>query len=143
MPAGSVKGPTGTRSLVGSARVGSILTILVVTFLAFDAVMKVIAAAPAVAATGELGFSAAATQVLGLVLGVATLLYAAPATRVVGAITLTGYLGGAVAVQAQHGAPLGTHVLFGVYIGIMLWGAVWLQNPLLRQLLPFRRSHVA
>jgi len=116
------------------------LTTLVTLFLALDAVMKLVGAQPAIAATVELGFSAHATRNLGLLLSSATLLYVVPATRVLGAIVLTGYLGGAVAIQAVHGSPLATHVLFGVYVGIVLWASIWLRNDGLRQLLPFQRS---
>jgi len=115
------------------------LTLLVALLLALDAGMKLVGAQPAVAATGELGFSATATRYLGLVLSGATLLYVVPATRVLGAILLTGYLGGAVAIHAAHGSPLTTHVLSGVYVGIAVWASVWLRDDGLRQLIPFQR----
>jgi hypothetical protein len=113
---------------------------MVTLFLALDAGMKLTGAQPAVAATGELGFSEAATRLLGLVLGISTLLYLVPKTRILGAILLTGYLGGAVAVQARNGAPVLTHVLFGVYLGMAAWGALWLRDEDLRRLLPFDRN---
>jgi hypothetical protein len=124
-----------------SRHAGAALTVLITLFLALDAGMKITGAEPALAATGELGFSAAATKMLGLVLGVATIIYAVPITRILGAILLTGYLGGAVAVQAVHGSPLATHVLFGVYVGIALWASIWLRNVSLRQLIPTLRSN--
>ena len=67
-----------------------------------------------------------------------TLLYAAPQTAVLGAIMLTGYLGGAVAVKLRIGDPLFTHVLFGVYVGILVWGGIYLRDARLRQILPLR-----
>jgi hypothetical protein len=65
-----------------------------------------------------------------------TLLYAAPQTAVLGAIMLTGYLGGAVAVKLSD--PLFTHVLFGVYVGVLVWGGIYLRDARLRQILPLR-----
>ena len=63
-------------------------------------------------------------------------LYALPRTAVLGAILLTGYLGGAVAAHARLGDPLFTHVLFGVYVGIAVWGGLWLRDPRVRALIP-------
>jgi hypothetical protein len=112
--------------------------VLVTVFLALDAGMKIAGAPPSIVATGELGFSAGATRMLGLLLGAAAVLYVLPVTRVLGAILLTGYLGGAVAVQAQHGNPIPTHVLFGVYVGVTMWAAIWLRSADLRQMIPLR-----
>jgi hypothetical protein len=120
------------------SRAGTALLVLVIAFLGLDAGMKLAGAKVSVDATGELGFSEQSTRLLGAVLALATLLYALPQTRVLGAIALTGYLGGAVAVQAQHGAPLASHILFGVYLGICVWGAVWLLSNEFRRLVPFR-----
>jgi hypothetical protein len=61
-----------------------------------------------------------------------------PRTSVLGAILLTGYLGGAVATHVRVGDPLATHVLFPVYIGIMLWGGLYLRNDRLRALVPLQ-----
>ena len=120
--------------------VGTALVVLVTSFLALDAGMKLAGAQAAIEATGGLGFSPAATRMLGAVLALSTIVYVVPATRVLGAIVVTGYLGGAVAVQAQHGNPVPTHVLFGVYVGVALWGSVWLHNTGVRQLMPLVRS---
>ena len=121
-------------------RSGTALVMLVTLFLALDAGMKLAGAEPAVAATTELGFSTNATRLLGLVLGVCTFLYAVPATRILGAILITGYLGGAIAAHALHGSPLGTHVLFGGYVGVAVWASVWLRSNAVRQLIPYQRA---
>jgi hypothetical protein len=63
-------------------------------------------------------------------------LYAYPPTAFIGAILITAYLGGAVATHARIGSPLATHTLFGVYIGLLAWGGLWLRSPALRALLP-------
>jgi hypothetical protein len=63
-----------------------------------------------------------------------------PATSVLGAILLTGYLGGAIYTHVRVDSPLFTHVLFGVYVGVLAWGGLWLRNPRLRALLPWQRA---
>jgi DoxX-like family len=83
-----------------------------------------------------------ATLVRGLgILGlVCTALYAVPRTSLLGAILLTGYLGGTVATHLRVGSPIFSHMLFGVYLGIMLWGGLYLRDDRVRNLIPFRRS---
>ena len=73
---------------------------------------------------------------LGTLLLVCTLFYLFPRTAVLGAILLTGYLGGAVATHVRVGSPLFSHVLFGVYLGVMMWGGLYLREPRLRALVP-------
>jgi hypothetical protein len=63
-------------------------------------------------------------------------LYAFPKTAVLGAILLTGYLGGAVAAHARLGDPLLTHDLFGVYLGLFVWGGLWFRDARVRALIP-------
>jgi hypothetical protein len=75
-------------------------------------------------------------RAMGLLLFAITALYVSPRTAVLGAILLTGYLGGAVATHARIGDPLFSHALFGVYLGIALWGALWLRAARVRNLLP-------
>jgi hypothetical protein len=73
-----------------------------------------------------------------LMLG-STLLYAIPRTAMLGAVLLTGYLGGAVATHVRVGNPLFSHILFGVYLGLFVWGGLWLRDPRIRALLPLVR----
>ncbi|MER9843294.1 DoxX family protein [Mesorhizobium australicum] len=70
---------------------------------------------------------------------VSTALYALPSTSVLGAILLTAYMGGAIATNARIGNPLFSHTLFGVYLGIILWGGLYLRDPRVRALIPFSR----
>ena len=77
-------------------------------------------------------------RVLGALLLAGTLLFAAPRTAVLGAILLTAYLGGAVAAHVRVGNPLFTHVLFGVYLGVLLWGGLYLRDIRIRALIPLR-----
>ena len=66
------------------------------------------------------------------------LLYVIPRASILGAILLTGYLGGAVAIQLPTGNPFFGEVLFPVYVGIFLWGGIYLRDEQLRTLIPFR-----
>ena len=115
------------------------LTVLVVLFLAMDAGMKIVGVPASIAATEELGFQPSLVPALGWILAIATVLYALPRTSLLGAILLTGYLGGAIAVQLQHGSPIATRVLFGAYLGALAWAGLWLRSSSLRTALPVRR----
>jgi hypothetical protein len=112
---------------------------LAAAFMVMDATMKLLALPIVLEYSGRLGFSGpSVARELGAMLMLATLLYVAPPTAILGAIVLTGYLGGAVAAQFRVGAPLLSHVLFGVYLGAMVWGGLYLREPRLRALLPLR-----
>ena len=76
---------------------------------------------------------------LGIVLLVCVVLYMIPRTSILGAITLTGYLGGAVAAQVRVGHPLFSHTLFPVYVAALVWGGLFLREAWLRALIPLRR----
>ena len=125
---------------IGAARLaGWALSGIAIAFLTLDGTLKLLAVPPVVQATGEIGFSADLVQTLGVTLLVSTALYAAPGTAVLGAILITGFLGGAVSVHVRQHAPLFSHVLFGVYVGVLVWGGLYLRDPRLRALLPLRR----
>jgi hypothetical protein len=114
---------------------------LVIAFLLMDATMKMLALPVVLEASGPLGFPGAAmARGLGILLLLCTLLYAAPRTAVLGAILLTGYLGGAAATHVRVGSPLFTHVLFGVYLGLLLWGGLYLRDAAVRRLIPLRKN---
>lgn len=127
--------PVSRRSL----RAGRAIGALPVLFLLFDGVGKLVKPAPVVEGTLQLGYQASVLVPLGIVLLACTVLYAVPRTAVLGAILLTGYLGGAVATHVRVGNPLATHTLFPIYFGVLLWGSLWLREPRLRALLPLRR----
>ena len=113
---------------------------LVGAFLLMDASMKLLALPVVVQFTGALGFSGVdLIRALGVILAISTILYLAPATSVLGAILLTGYLGGAVAAKVRVGAPMTSDVLFGVYLGVMVWGGLYLRDARVRALIPVRR----
>jgi DoxX-like family len=124
----------------GAVRAGWALSGLAIAFFAMDGAMK-LANLPIVAETSaRLGWPADTGTIYmlaALLLG-STLFYAIPRTAMLGAILLTGYLGGAVATHVRVGSPLFSHVLFGVYLGIIVWGGLWLRDPRLRALIPLR-----
>ena len=117
---------------------GYVLTGLVAAFLAFDTVMKLLQLAPAVQGTTELGYPAGTVVVIGAIELVCLVLYLIPRTSVLGALVLTGYLGGAIATHLRVGSPLPTHTLFPIYVALMVWGGLYLRESRLRELLPFR-----
>ncbi len=113
---------------------GRILSALAILFLLFDGVIKVIQHPEAVRPTVELGYPAGAVLVIGLVQLICLAVYVLPRTAVLGAILLTGYLGGAVATQLRaDGEPF--TILFPIIIGSMIWGGLFLRNARLRDLL--------
>jgi DoxX-like family len=118
---------------------GCVMSGLVIAFLLMDAAMKLMALPVVLEAGAPLGLADMARG-LGTVLLVCTVLYIVPQTAVLGAILLTGFLGGAVATHLRVGSPLFTHVLFGVYLGVLLWGGLYLRDARLRALIPIRTN---
>jgi hypothetical protein len=115
-----------------------ILFAVPVLFLLIDGVMKLILPTPVVEAMPTLGWPVSLARPLGVILLVSLAVYVVPRTTVLGAILLTGYLGGAIATHVRIGNPLATHILFPVYLAVMLWGALYLRDARLRALLSFR-----
>src|SRR5712692_10101318 len=101
---------------------GRILSGLAVLFLIFDAIIKLMQIRPVVETFAQLGYRAGAAVPIGIVLLVCVVIYAIPRTSVLGAILLTGYLGGAVATHVRVGDPLFSHVLVPTYFGLVIWG---------------------
>ncbi|HTJ19329.1 MAG TPA: DoxX family protein [Steroidobacteraceae bacterium] len=115
---------------------GWVLCGLVIAFLLLDAIMKLIAPSFVLEAGQSIGFPGVSmARGLGLLLLACTLLYIVPQTSVLGAILVTAYLGGAVATHVRLGHPLFSHVLFGVYVGILMWGGLALRLPSLMAIL--------
>lgn len=117
---------------------GRIMSFLPAAFLLLDAVMKLIKPAPVVEATVKLGYPESVILPLGIVVVVCVALYLIPKTSVLGAILLTGYLGGAVATHVRVGDSLFS-ILFPVVFGILLWGGLYLRDETLRSLIPLNR----
>ncbi len=119
---------------------GRVMSGFVVLFLLMDAAMKLFAA-PIVAETGQaLGWPASSVLPLGLIVLGCAVLYAWPRTAILGAVLTTGLLGGAIATHMRIGSPLFSHTLFGVYLGLLTWGGVYLRDARLRAIFPLRRA---
>jgi hypothetical protein len=127
------------RASQGRLWTGRILSALPALFLLMDGVMKVMKPDFVVKATVELGYPEDVIFGLGIVVLICVILYIIPQTSVLGAILLTGYLGGAVASHLRHGDPLFSHVLSPVYFAILLWGGLYLREPRLSALVPIRK----
>jgi hypothetical protein len=118
---------------------GYITSGLLSLFLLIDGVMKLVKPAPVVEATVQLGYPESVIVGLGIVLTVCTLLYVLPLTSVLGAVLLTGYLGGAVATHVRVGNGLFS-AAFPILLGVLLWGGLYLREARLRALLPLRSA---
>ncbi len=108
-------------------------------FLFIDGVGKLVKPAPVVEGTIQLGYPESVLLGLGIVLLTCTVLYVVPRTAVLGAILLTGYLGGAIATHVRVGSPLFSHILFPVYVAVLIWGGLYMRDERLRALIPLRR----
>jgi hypothetical protein len=128
--------PTTASAPVGrtARRVGHALTGLVTLFLLFDAVIKLLRLPIAVEVTTQMGFPVSTVPVIGATLLACLVLYLVPRTAVLGAVLLTGYLGGAVCAQLRIEAPVLSTVLFPVYVGALVWLGLYLRSPALRAL---------
>jgi hypothetical protein len=115
-----------------------IMAALVILFMLFDSVSKLFSAREAVEGTLELGYALHHLPILGALGFICILLYAIPRTAILGTLLLTGYFGGAIATHVRLDNPLFSHILFPVYLAILAWGALWLRNDRLRQLLPLQ-----
>jgi hypothetical protein len=119
---------------------GRIMSGLVVLFLLFDSVVKVMKLPLAVEGTTRLGYPETLVVGIGVVQLVCLVVYLIPRTAIFGAVLLTGYLGGAIATHVRVGSPLFSHVLFPIYVAVLVWGGVYLRFPRLRALIPVQRS---
>src|SRR5215212_1022476 len=124
-----------------SAKIGLALSGIAILFLGMDAGAKILVPAlmaaytpPQLRIPTDPGFY----RLLGSILAFCTALYAVPRTAFLGAVLLTGYLGGAIATHLSAGSPLLSSTLFGVYLGLAVWGGLWLRDPRIRALLPLR-----
>ena len=119
---------------------GRILSGIAVLFLLFDGVAKLLQVQPVIDGTLQLGYPRDIVFSLGVILLTCLLAYVVPRTSVLGALLLTGYLGGAVATHARLEHPLFSHTLFPIYVGLFIWGGLVLRDERLRAFLPVRRA---
>src|SRR6202166_4065718 len=120
---------------------GRVLSGLVILFMLFDGAIKLVPWPVVTETMDKIGYgsSESLARTLGAITVACTVLYAIPPTSILGAILLTGYLGGAMASHVRIGSPLFTHTLFGLYLGLMVWGGLWLRDGSLQTFIPFRR----
>ncbi|MGA9037904.1 MAG: DoxX family protein [Pseudolabrys sp.] len=117
---------------------GRIMSGLVIAFMLLDGAMKLVPLDVVVTTSEQMGIPGSLARTLGIVGLICTMLYAVPRTSVLGAILLTGYLGGAIASHLRLGDPIFTHTLFGLYLGLLAWGGLYLRDARLRALIPLR-----
>ncbi|MEJ6021125.1 DoxX family protein [Ramlibacter sp. PS4R-6] len=110
-------------------RIGIALSVLAILFFAMDAAGKLFQIEPVLKGTQELGWPVSAIVPIGVLILIGVVLYAIPKTAFIGAVYLTGFLGGAIASHYRIGSPLATHVLFGVYVAAVMWGGLALRYP--------------
>lgn len=129
-------------TIAGARWAGRALSALVIAFLLLDGVIKLVPLDVVIQTLVELGYRPDAGIARGigvLTLGCA-LLYAWPRTSLLGAVLLTGLLGGAMATHLRAGSPVASHLLFGLYLGVAAWAGLWLRDPRVRAALPWRRD---
>jgi len=119
---------------------GRIISALAALFMVFDGAIHVMRISPVVEAFARLGYPVSLAVALGIVEFACIALYLLPPTSVLGAILLTGYLGGAIAAQVRIGSPLFSEALFPVYVAVLVWGGLYLRDDRLRSLIPLRRE---
>lgn len=119
---------------IGWAFSGLFATFLLVASIA----PKLVGARVAYDSFAQLGWSGSYVLLIGGIELMGVALYLIPRTSVLGAILMTGLLGGAIATHLRADSPLFTHVLFGLYLGIAMWAGLWLRDPALRAMLPVR-----
>jgi hypothetical protein len=117
---------------------GRVLSGIAVLFLLFDGAIKLVPIQPVTDSLRELGYPATDSfaRFLGVVTLLCTALYAWPRTALLGAVLLTGIMGGAIASHLRLGDPLFSHTLFGVYLGLLFWVGLWLRDERVRRMMP-------
>lgn len=118
---------------------GRVMSGLIVAFLLFDAYGKLMLLPIVISTSATLGITPDVLRSIGVIALVCAILYAIPRTSVLGAVLITGLLSGAIATHMRVHSPLFSHTLFGVYLGLLTWGGLYLRNPRLRALFPIIR----
>jgi len=119
---------------------GLVVTALVVLFLLFDSVIHLMNTSQVQDAMADLGFDPSLNRVIGAVLLVSLVLYVVPITSMLGAVLITGYLGGAVTSNMLTEQPILSTTLFPIYVGIFVWGGLYLRDAGVRAVMPLRRA---
>jgi DoxX-like family len=128
---------------VGSKKMlwtGRIVSWVIAALLLLDAVMKVLQVPQVMEGTVKVGYPAGTVRPIGIILLLCLICYVIPRTSVLGAILLTGYLGGAVATNVRISTPLFSYTLIPMYVGVLVWGGLFLQDEGVRALIPLRKD---
>jgi len=139
VPVSAPSRSTANSISTASRRAGITLSIIAVLFLLFDSTIKLIGIEAVAQSLTQLGYPVSLALAIGLIELICITAYVIPRTSFFGAILLTGYLGGAVATHVRISSPLFSHVLFPIYVGLLIWGGLYLRDARLRDLIPFRR----
>jgi hypothetical protein len=118
---------------------GVVLSGLAAAFLLFDAAMKLVEIPAVVEASARIGYPEVTLRPIGFTLLACVVLYLVPRTAILGAVLLTGYLGGAIATHVRVQDALFSHTLFPVYFAALIWGGLYLRNPRARTLAPWSK----
>jgi hypothetical protein len=125
----------------GTVWTGRIISGLVVAFLLFDSITKIMQNPYVLKASAKFGYPVSAIPIVGIILFACIVVYVIPRTSTLGAALLTGYLGGAVDANLRAGTPLFSNLLFPVYFGILVWAGLYLRNRRVRQFFSLRKPN--
>ena len=124
----------------GAAWTGRIISGFAVLFMLFDSITKILQTPYVIKASANLGYPASDIPVIGMILLRCVVVYVIPRTLIIGAVLLTGYLGGAVESNLRIGTPLFSNILFPVYFGILVWTGLYLRNRRVRDLFSLKKA---
>lgn len=119
--------------------VGRVMSGLLVAFMLMDSIIKLILIQPVIDTMTQMGLPVAMARPIGAIELAVTFLYAVPRTSLLGAVLLTAVFGGAITSHWRLDSPLFSHTLFGVYLGVLAWGGLWLRDPRVRAVTPLLR----
>jgi hypothetical protein len=119
-----------------------IMAVIVILFMLMDGIFKLIQPEEVVQGTLKLGFAEHHIALIGILALISVLLYAFPRTSILGAVLLTGFWGGAIATHVRLDNPLFSYILFPVFLGILAWGALWLRDERVRDLIPLQKREI-
>ncbi len=117
-----------------------VMSWIVIVFMLMDGIFKFIQPEEVVQGTLELGYAEHHIAIIGALALIFVLLYAFPRTSLLGVVLLTGFWGGAIASNLRMDLPLFSHILFPVYLAFLAWGALWLRDERVRNLIPLLKK---
>ena len=136
----TVSGNATTTPSATARKLGYVLSGLFVVFMLFDGIIHILNLQTVEDASAELGLPDSLALTAGVVQLICLALYVIPRTSILGAILLTGYLGGAVLTNLRAEQPLLSTTLFAVYTGIVMWAGLYLRDEKVREIIPLRRA---